>query len=80
MSLGHGGEDNHQSTRVMKETQRGERYRGTPASLCKTNKKKFFLSLKSKFIQHTREPMVSSQRAFKPMVVTEDVNFKNEGK
>lgn len=36
--------------------------------------------LKSKFIEHTREPMVSPQRAFKPMVVTEDVNFKMEEK
>jgi len=45
-------------------------------SAYKTNQ----MCLQSKSFEHEREPMVSSQEAFKPMVFIEDLNFKNGGK
>lgn len=44
-------------------------------SAYKTNQ----MYLKSQSFEHEREPMVSSQEAFKPMVFIEDLNFKNGG-
>lgn len=49
-------------------------------SAYKTNKPNFKMCLKSKSFEHEREPTVSSQEAFKPMVFTEDLNFKNGGR
>lgn len=49
-------------------------------SAYKTNKPNFKMCLKSKSFEHEKEPTVSSKEAFKPMVFTEDLNFKNGGR